>query len=291
MRRALRFLVLAAAAALLAACSFTRLAYMNAALAYSNATPVLAWMVGDYVDLTDEQKGWVRERLARVMSWHRAQELPEYRRFFAATLAQAEDGISVDEARAAYIDLRACYHRLVERMLPDIADFLLQLDDEQVRQLERKFATDNGKMVRESVRGTPEERGERRVARYLDHIEEFTGRLSAAQRELVASRVGAMPEFVEERLGDRRYRQAETLALVRARVSREQAIAGLKRLLVEPESWRRPEYLKKLDERDARIFEMISALSRTLSPDQRAHLRSRVRGFMRDIAELTASNN
>ena len=40
---------------LLAACSLTRLAYSNAALAYANATPVLAWMVGDYIEMSDFQ--------------------------------------------------------------------------------------------------------------------------------------------------------------------------------------------------------------------------------------------
>jgi len=74
-------LAIAAAALLAAACTFTKLAYMNAALAYSSARPVLAWMVADYVDLTDPQKAWVNDRISRAMAWHRARELPEYERF------------------------------------------------------------------------------------------------------------------------------------------------------------------------------------------------------------------
>jgi hypothetical protein len=41
--------------------------------------------------------------------------------------------------------------------------------------------------------------------------------------------------------------------------------------------------------RDERLFEMIAALSATLSPEQRAHFQKRMRGFMRDITELTAA--
>ena len=55
MKRTIRILVVAAAAFLAAACSLTHLAYMNATFAYSNATPLLAWSVGDYVDMTDPQ--------------------------------------------------------------------------------------------------------------------------------------------------------------------------------------------------------------------------------------------
>lgn len=288
MRRLAPILALAAAC-LLAACSLTRLAYSNAALAYANATPVLAWMVGDYVEMSDFQKGWVRERLAKTMAWHRASELPEYRRFFEWALARAEDGISVEDARAGHRELRARYHRLLEHMLPDMADFLMQLDAEQIIQLERRFAEDNRKIVKESVEGTPEERQARRVGKLLDHIEEWTGRLSDSQRELVAGRALAFPELLEERLGDRGYRQAEALALARSRPSREQAIARLKFLLVDTDTWRRPDLLKKMRERDEQLFAMIAALSATLSAEQRVHLQKRMRGFMRDIIELTAA--
>jgi Family of unknown function (DUF6279) len=274
---------------LLAACSLTRLAYSNAALAYANATPVLAWMVGDYVEMSDVQKGWVRERLAKTLAWHRARELPEYHRFLDWALARAVEGFSVEDARTAHRELRARYHRLLEHVLPDMAEFLLQLDAEQAAQLERRFAEENREIVRESVQVTSQERQARRTRKYLDHIEEWTGRLSDTQRDLVSVRVDAFPELMEEWLGDRRYRQAEALALVRSKPSREQAIARLKLLLVDTETWRRPDLLKRMRERDAQLFEMIAALSATLSPEQRAHLQERLRGFMRDITELTAA--
>ena len=263
---------------------------MNVAFAYSNATPVLTWMVADYVDLSAVQRDFVRERLTRAFAWHRADELPEYRRFLETVLRQAEDNITVDEARADYRDLRARYRHLVERVLPDIADFLIQLDPEQAAQMERKFAEDNRKMVSDSTRGTPAERFERRLKRAVEHLEEFTGTLSDAQCDLVARHLGAIGDAFEERLADRRYRQAETLALVRNKVSRGEATVVLRRLLLQPESWRPPEYVKKLQAREERQFEMVAALSATLSAEQRAHFQKRVRGFMRDISGLTASS-
>jgi hypothetical protein len=289
-RRALNVLAVAAAGVLLAACSFSRLIYSNVTIAYNNATPVVAWMVDDYVDLSDAQKTWLRERLARTLDWHRTRELPEYRRFFAGISRQIEDNISVEEARNAHRDIRAYYHRLLQQMLPDMAELLLQLDAEQIAQLERKFASENRKIVKESLEGTPDERRARRVKRYIEQLQTWTGRLTAAQRELIASRVKSMPEFIDERLGERSFRQGGFLELARAKPTREVAIAGLQRLLVDTESWRRTEYQQKLRERDEQLFEMIAALSATLSADQRANLQDRVRGFMRDITELTASN-
>jgi hypothetical protein len=82
MKRRLAPLLPFLACLLLAGCTtLTHLAYSNAALAYRNLPPMLAWMVDDYVDMSGGQKEWVRERIGRIMHWHRAHELPEYRRF------------------------------------------------------------------------------------------------------------------------------------------------------------------------------------------------------------------
>jgi hypothetical protein len=289
-KRHLDFLLLSAAALLLTACSFTKLAYSNIGMAYSNATPMLAWMAGDYVDMSDEQKDWVRERITRAFAWHRSQELPEYRRFLERVAVQSEDGISIEEARLAHREMRVSYYRLVERVIPDLAEFLARMDREQAGQLERKFSKDNKKFLAEAAKGAPEERRARRLEKYYDHIEEFTGSLSDAQRQIIAESVGGLGEITEDLVADRRYRQSEILALVRSGANRDKIAVELKRLLVDTESWRRPEYQAKLLERDQKLFEMVSALSASLTPEQRAFFQRRVRGFMRDITELTASN-
>ncbi len=256
-RRTLHLAALVLAALLVASCSFTKLAYMNAAFAYSNATPALTWLVDDYVDLSGAQREFVRERLARAFAWHRADELPEYNRFLESVLRQVEDNLTVEEARSDYRELRERYHRLLDRVLPDAAEFILQLDGEQAAQMERKFAEDNRKMLNEATRGTPAARLERRVKRTLEHLEEFTGALDSAQRELVARHVAAMEDTYRERLADRTYRQNEIVAL-RAR--------------------------------EEKLFGMLSALSASLSAEQRAYFQKRVRGFMRDISGLAAGS-
>jgi hypothetical protein len=272
----------------LSACSFTKLAYMNAALAYDNATPVLAWLVDDYVDMSGSQKGWVKSRLRNAMDWHRRQELPAYRKFVEDLIRKSADGLTAAEAREAHATIRGFYHRSLTHLVPDIADFLLQLDDEQFARLERKFGDDNRKTVKESTRGSAEKRLDARVDKFLEHIEEFTGTLSAQQRQIVASYVKQMDEMLDERVGERKYRQGEVLALVRARPPREKAIADLQRLLVDTDSWRREDFKRKMQERDDKVFEMVGALSASLDAEQRAHVQQRLRGFLRDISHLTA---
>lgn len=285
MRRLLARALLAALVALLAAAcsSVTRVAYDNAPFA-------AAWMVDDWFDLHDGQRDWVKERLARLHGWHRASEMPAYERLLAETAARAARGLSADDARQVHREMRALWLRLVRRAIPDMADFLLQLHPEQVVFLARKFDEDNERTVRESVRGTPQERLERRQKRYLERIEDWTGRLSGPQRDLVRARVAAMGDLTGEWLGDRRFRQSETIALLRSKPTRAELEAGLTRLLVDSDSWRRPEYVAKMKARDEQVFAMVADLDATLTAEQRGRLHRRLAGYAADAAYLAVAN-
>lgn len=282
-----RLLVLLAALLLAACGTMTKLAYSNATFAYKSVAPMGTWMVDEYVDLDGYQKDWVRERLARVMSWHKANELPQYRKFLEHVLAESAEPFTVQEIGDAYADLRTHYHRMVEHLLPDVADFFLQLDAQQVAQMEKKFGEDNRKFVRESTAGSPSDRLRRRADKFNQHLDAWLGTVTPEQKTIVLQRLELIPDFVEDRLADRRFRQAEVLSLIRAHASKEQMIAGLHRLLVDTETWRRPEFKQRMLERDQKTFELLAAISRTLTPAQRGNLQQRIRRYMQDITSIT----
>ena len=275
-------LLLVAAALVLAACSVSRLAYLN-------APPLALWYLGGFVDLTDPQKAFVRDRLSNAIDWHRSRELPEYQKAIERLIVKADARVSVDDARATYKQARAYYDRSIEHLLPDMAEFIGMLDDAQIARIEKKFADDNRKILRDSVKGTPEERRERRAKKYVEQFEEWTGRLSREQRDIVLNGVATLADLTEERIGDRRYRQTELVRLIKGNAPRAELAASLKRLLIDTDSWRRPEYVKKLRDRDERICEIVSELTGTLTPEQRASVQRKMRGYVRDISSIIAS--
>ena len=275
------------------ACSnatLTSLAYNHAAFAYGNLGPMLTYMVDEYVDIDGAREDWVRARIDKVVAWHRAEELPRFRAFFESMLAKSEAPFKVEDIAAHQQEVRASYHRLLGQVIPDTAEFLASLDPEEVAQIERKFAEDNRKFVKDSVRGTPEERLERRVSRFISHLESWVGSLDTPQRALVIERYRGLADYSEQLLGERRYRQTEMLALVRSKPARAQMEAGLRRIFVDTESWRSPEYAQKLRERDLKMHTMVADLSATLTEQQRKALKKRIRGFLRDISTLTAGS-
>jgi len=278
--RAFRFAVVALLALALAGCSVAR-------VAYSNAPPAVAWMIDDWFDLHDGQKDWVKERAARLVAWHRASELPEYERFLQEIAVRVSRGIREEDARWAYQGGRALYRRAVERMIPDIADFLMQVTPEQVAYLEKKFDKDNEKSFAQAG-ATPKDRAEKRAKRFLERLEDWTGRLTGAQRELVAARVKAMPDITDDWLADREKRQGEFVKLLRAKPSRDAMGVGLRRLLLDTDAWRSPAYLEKMRQRDEQTFAMMAALDTTFGAAQREHIQKKVRGYAADVAYLMA---
>ena len=278
----MRVLMLLSAALVVTACSVSRLAYMN-------APPLAMWYLGGYVSMNDTQKTFVKERLTRAIDWHRHAELPKYQREIEQLIRKVDMRVSVEDARATYAHARDYYHQSVEHLLPDMAEFLLTLDNEQVAQIEKKLADDNKKLVKESTQGSTDERRAKRAKKYVEQFEDWTGTLSPTQRELIINNARVLPDLTEERLGDRRYRQTEIVNLVRTKPPRDEVVKQLRRLLIDTESWRRPEYTKKLRDRDERVVEIVSELSSTLTPEQRASVQKKMRGYVKDISSIVAS--
>ena len=152
------------------------------------------------------------------------------------------------------------------------------------------MAQDNQDFLKEGSRGTLEERRKRRVQRFVAHLEAWTGPLDDAQLEIVKAAYRDTPDFTPDMLGERRYRQGEVLALVRARTPRAEMETQLKRLFVDMESWRRTEYREAVRARDAKMQEAVAAISATLTPRQRASVRSRIEGLIRDIDKVTSAS-
>jgi hypothetical protein len=206
-------------------------------------------------------------------------------------LAQAEDHITLEEVATDHKALRAYYHRAVERLLPDMADFLLGLDSLQAKQMEKRFAKDNKKMLKDATDSNGEDRLDKRVDRFVTHLEQFVGSVTEEQRRMVVGYLSAQPELLEQRLADRRHRQGAILEIVKAKPPREQAVVELRKVFIDTESWRDPAYQRKLRDRDQAMFDLISRLSLSASAEQRAAFQKRLRGFMRDISEISASRS
>jgi len=117
-----------------------------------------------------------------------------------------------------------------------------------------------------------EQRQQRRVKRNVERLEDWFGSLSDAQVERVRRYAERAPFSAELRDRDRRRRQADLVAMLRAREAKQR----LAQWAVNWESGREPAYAEASRATAAEYFDLLLDLDRTLSPEQRAHAAKRL---------------
>jgi hypothetical protein len=250
--------------------------------AYNNADTWLRWQASSYFDLDAAQARELDDRIDGFFAWHRAEALPQYARLAEEAVARLERGASRDDLVWGFDAVRAQTRAGLRRAGAELGDFLDRLAPAQIAHLETRFATENRKYVEQWLAGTGAERRERRYARIVKVLEDWLGDLSDAQRERIRQHDESAPLNAEGRDGDRRRRQAELLAMLRARAS-----AG--RVGEWAAHWERGRdagFAAANGDALEGLFGLLADLEKTLSPAQRQHAAERLRGYARDFQVL-----
>lgn len=271
-------LVVACAALLVSGCSAIE-------FAYNNADAYLRWQAGRYLDLKNSQSEEFNARLGAFLAWHRSEALPQYAGLATEAGRRLQRGASLADMVWGYDAIRQQAREGLRRAGADTGDFLDRLTPAQVEQLERRFAEDNARFAREWLEATPEEQRARRLKRLTHTLEDWLGELSDAQRSRVRQFNDAAPLNGAMRDRERRRRQAELLAMLRARES-------ARRLADWAAQWDRgrdPAFARANREFTDGMLAMLAELERTLSPRQRAVAVARLHEYARDFQLLASA--
>ena len=265
--RAGRILVLLALT-LLSGCSVTR-------LAYNNADIFLRWQANHYFDFQDEQTEELDRGLTAVLAWHRPTALPKYAKLADEAAARVSRGVRQEDLEWSYDAVQAQAREALGVAAGEAAGLLDRLSEEQIRHLERRLAEGNREFAKERMHGSIEERHKRRVKRNLDRLEEWFGPLSEAQEARVRLYSERAPFSAELRDRDRKRRQAEFVAMLRAR----EATRRLAQWAQDWDAGREPAYAEASRATRAEYVDLLLDLDRTLSAEQREHAAGRLKRY------------
>ena len=250
--------------------------------AYNNADIYLRWQLGKYLDVQDTQLEEVEQHIAAFLAWHRANALPQYIRLVNEANSRFARGISREDLVWGYDSLQAQVLQAVRAAAGEMADLLDRLTPEQIAYMERRFAEDNLKYVRENVAGSIEERRRRRVKRNVERLEEWFGNLSEGQIERVRhyAERAPFPEAMRDR--ERKRLQSDFIEIVRAK----HAKLRFAQWAVDWERRREPEHAAAVRAQRMEYFAMLVDLSKTLNPSQRDAVEARFRELASDFERL-----
>ncbi|MET3914540.1 hypothetical protein ABID97_001322 [Variovorax sp. OAS795] len=281
--RIIGLLLLAAA---LGACSAVK-------LAYNNLPEVSYWWLDAYVDFDGSQTPKVRDELAQLLAWHRQNELPRVLGLLQEAQMLAPREVTAAQACRMADEIRERLLAVAERAEPAGTELALSLGEAQLRQLERKYAKNNADYRKEWLSRSAAEVQEKRYDKFVERLEDFYGRLTADQRDMVRRQVAQ--SVFDPRLADaeRRKRQQEALQLLRgfnaapppAAEARAAIHAYVMRIADPPPGpWR--EHQQALLQEGCRN---LAALHNATSASQREQAVRRLQAYQDDLRQLVAA--
>jgi len=254
-------------------------------LAYNQADLLLAHYADDYLELTSDQLDRWEPRLEQALADHRRDELPYLAAYFDRVRTAARSGFPAPETACLVGAFRDLYKRQARLAVRLAAPLLVGLDRDQVRDLEERFARDLARDLREPGTRDPARERHKRAKRWAESIEDWTGKLSPAQRTLVAEMTGRFPSTSESVLNYRTGKRAELIAQLKSGAGEAELHGFLTDWLVEYRNLP-PDLERAGDDLSERLADLITALGGTPDQAQRQRLNQQLTALRDDLLEL-----
>jgi hypothetical protein len=285
MRQLVRIIGVLALAVVLSACSAIK-------LGYNSLTDVAYWWLDGYFDFSDTQAPRVREDLARLHAWHRANELPRLAEMLARMEQLAPGPVTAAQACGFVGEAQERLTTALAQAEPAAVVLAADLAPRQLRHLQRKYEDNNRNYRKEWIDLHPVDRADKRFKQALERIEMIYGRLDEPQRAVLRQAVADSVFDPQRILAERQRRQQDLLQTLRklhgpavpAADARALLRGYLERVVNSPNPAYR-QYQQALVEEGCRTF---AAVHESTTPEQRQQAVRRLRAYQRDLRELAA---
>lgn len=256
-------------------------------IGYGHIDTYAAWTAAEYFDLDAQQKQEFKARFDRLHEWHRTEQLPDYAAFLGSTGSRIRKGVTNEDAAWIAKGIEERYRALVKRGADDAAAMLMTITPAQLESLQRRWNKDNARYAREhKVNGTAAEQRQARTERELKRVKEWAGELTPDQEKKIAVLADELPLAPKMRYEDRLRRQREFLQLMAQRGDAKQFAERLRHWLLNWEEGRSAEFQRYYSDWRKKQTEFYVAVERTLTPQQRTTVVSRVERYANDFTQL-----
>lgn len=276
-RRAL----IAAAALMLAACSSVTLFYTFADTAIENE-------ITHYLDVDDDERARIAEKVDALMRWHRTEILPRYASFLRAQAATIESGeITRETVTASYGQVRELMYATLRGAFAPAASILVNHTGTAKLDHLRRRLTEAMEDRAERAKRPRADRIERRANRFVENIERFTGPLNKDQIALIRRYAEATDDETFLWINYRVRREEAFLRFLAMRPDEAEIAAFLEKVLVHAEDIVGPRYRTDLDTSARRFQDLMARIAAISTPKQRRTAAGRLRDYADDFTWLS----
>jgi hypothetical protein len=259
---------------------------------YNNAPQVLLFTwIDPHLDLSSAQSRQTKTDLARLMAWHRQQQLPLYAEWLVQMQELAPQQISAAQVCRLAQAMRDSLKPLAAQMESPLTTLALSLQPQQLETMQARFAKDNTTWRKDwKLDASNQDRLDAQTEKGQRNAERFYGKISKAQQaqlRLLAQSSGFEPERA---YAERLRQQADSLLTLKTialeqrgmQSSRQLVSDWLQRSLNSPDD----EYVAYLKKRQTLNCDAAAQFHNSTSPEQRAHAVNLLKSYEADLREL-----
>jgi hypothetical protein len=280
--RIIGWLLTVVALTLLQACSAIK-------LAYNNAPEFGYWWLDAYGDFNETQSPKVRAELARLLLWHRTEELPKIADLLQKTQRLATNDTSPAPVCGLFADARLRFNAVTAQAEAATVSVAMSLSPEQLAHIERKFTKNNTEWRNDWLKLSPTERIDKRLKSNLERSEEFYGKLEDRQLVTLRSSLAASIYDTEVMHAERVRRQQDllqTLRQISGRTNVTEATSALRAYVDRSLNSPNPVYRAYIEKIIAESCTQFAQLHNSTTFEQRTRAVRRLAAYERDAREL-----
>jgi hypothetical protein len=293
----IRALLAVLALALLQACSAIK-------LAYNNVPEFGYWWLDAYVDFSDSQSLAVRADLARLLAWHRAEELPRLAELLQKAQRLAASDVTPAAVCSMFADIRQRLDAVTTQAEKPVVSLALSLNPNQLANIDKKFNKGNTEWRNEWLQVTAPERNDKRLKANVERAEEFYGKLEDRQVAALRTALDASAYDAQKSYTERLRRQQDLLQTLRgitgvngnagagpsntAKPSTLEATSALRTYLERSVSSPNPAFKTYSDKLTQESCAQFAQLHNSATADQRTRAVRRLAAYERDARELNS---
>lgn len=259
----------------------------GAKFVYHNIDWFVIDYIEDYVDLDSAQQEMLSEKIAAFSIWQQQEEMPRYLNQLEQLSLLQPQRFGLQELDLHRTEMQQHYQRLVMHLLPDVYQVANTLSDAQIEQFmqglterQQEFADKYGDNTQSQARARYRER-------ITDNLEEWFGRISSQQKDVVIQWVNEMKVTTADWIAFQSRLRSELTQLFKQRHNEALFSTQLQALLLDPVQFYSPVLRAKFQYNQATSDKYLVEIVRLASDKQVAYFREEINDWQQLVQELS----
>ena len=259
-------------------------------IGYGQLDRLIFWYTDDYLPLTAEQESALQPRVANLIEWHCATQLPAYADWLRGVGAELSAGSSPERLDARLEQASQFLREIARAAAPDAGVLLAGASEEQVAALREAMEQRNREYFKKWVEKSPRELERARFKRLRKRVKDWIGSLNPAQERAIDVWARGVEKTGEDALESRRRWQAALWGTLSKRNVSPAFTAELTAIFVHPETYWTPAYTRKLDANRELTLNTLLVIAGSMDEKQRGRLSREVNAMAGDLEKLSCAS-